>query len=129
MLTINEILEKISYPEHGWGEFYLRELRNQLDLIKIVEENYEHIDQLERLIQLYSRYNNSNNTFDLPSHKDAEKHVYALCEHIARVTKSAHYGKLKDTDTIYHINNIITIVHEHLVVLSEINKAKKNKKS
>lgn len=96
---------------------FKQELKNQLLLIKIVNDNYGrwddnnpysrygHIGQFESLITLIKNSRNTDNTFPF---KESTSAVYEYLYKVAETTRASHYrDELKSSP--YHINNVLAI--------------------
>ena len=98
-------------------ENFKQELKNQLLLIKIVNNNfgrwddnnpyskYGHIGQFESLISLIKNSRNTNNTSPF---KESTSVVYEYLYKVAETTRASHYSDELKTST-YHINNVLAL--------------------
>ena len=94
---------------------FKQELKNQLLLIKIVNDNYGrrddsnpysrygHIAQFESLISLIKNSRNTDNTFPF---EESTSDVYKYLYKVAETTRAAHYRDELKTSP-YHINNVL----------------------
>ena len=98
-------------------ENFKQELRNQLLLIKIVNNNYGrqdnnnpyseygHIGQFESLITLIKNSRNTNDNFPF---KESTSAVYEYLYKVAETTRASHYRDELKTSP-YHINNVLAL--------------------
>lgn len=96
---------------------FKQEFKNQLLLIKIVNDNYGrwddnnpysrhgHIGQFESLITLIKNSRNTDNTFPF---KESTSTVYEYLYKVAETTRASHYRDELKTSP-YHINNVLAL--------------------
>ena len=96
---------------------FKQELKNQLLLIKMVNDNfgrwddnnpyskYGHIAQLESLISLLKNSKKTGNTFPF---KESTSTVYEYLYKVAETTRASHYRDELKTSP-YHINNVLAL--------------------
>ena len=96
---------------------FKQELKNQLLLIKIVDNNfgrwddnnpysdYLYIGQFESLISLIKNSRNTNNTSPF---KESTSVVYEYLYKVAETTRASHYRDELKTSP-YHINNVLAL--------------------
>ena len=96
---------------------FKQELKNQLLLIKIVNDNfgkwddnnpysrYGHIGQFESLITLIKNSRNTNDNFPF---KESTSAVYEYLYKVAETTRASHYRDELKTSP-YHINNVLAL--------------------
>ena len=96
---------------------FKQELKNQLLLIKMVNDNfgrwddnnpyskYGHIAQLESLISLLKNSKKTGNTFPF---KESTSIVYEYLYKVAETTRASHYRDELKTSP-YHINNVLAL--------------------
>ncbi len=96
---------------------FKQELKNQLLLIKIVNDNfgrwdysnpyakYGHIAQFESLISLIKNSRNTDNTFPF---KESTSDVYEYLYKVAETTRASYYRDELKTSP-YHINNVLAL--------------------
>jgi hypothetical protein len=82
--------------------------RKQLELISLVENNYEHIEQLETLGNNYNLMKESNYAREYPSEYTLNQDQIKELEQIVETTKQSHYkDELKQS--VFHINNVLPL--------------------
>ena len=96
---------------------FKQELKSQLLLIKIVNDNFGrwddnnpysrhgHIIQFESLISLIKNSRNTNNTSPF---KESTSVVYEYLYKVAETTRASHYSNELKTSP-YHINNVLAL--------------------
>jgi hypothetical protein len=86
----------------------MKTLKKAIELIAVVNSNYEHIEQLETLESLYSNLKETEYSKQYPSEYSLTQQQINELHRICNVTRNSHYNKELLTDNAHVDNQLLS---------------------